>query len=267
VNQVRVHEENLIAVGEILPRVISILLRRIVPHSEVAVVAVVDVDLARGLAGSARPGRRKPSRWGDPVCVRVVEDRIRGIRQRSVSDGVLVAFPFLVRPDERNQVVVPPGGIAWSFFGNDPQHVRQIVESIDGSLDVGVLQIGNGVGRGHAHGADRGRRRAAPVAVVDAIDIVGPRERVAVAGTAETQEEFAGEQVHAGIDPRAAQGLHPRAQPFKISLVELRQIELQASVGRQSGPRSLPGMRADREIRRRGLRARQAPEFRQLDTP
>ena len=52
-NQVWVHEQNLVSVHEVFPGVIPVLLWRIVPHPEVTVVAVVDVDLARGFSGAA----------------------------------------------------------------------------------------------------------------------------------------------------------------------------------------------------------------------
>src|SRR5262249_39762176 len=48
-NEIRVHEQDLAAVREVLPGVVPVRLRRVVPHPEVAVVAVVDVDLAGGL--------------------------------------------------------------------------------------------------------------------------------------------------------------------------------------------------------------------------
>ena len=60
VNKIGVHEQDLVAVREILPYIIPVLLRRIVPYLPVTVVAVIDIDLAGGLAGSARPGRRNP---------------------------------------------------------------------------------------------------------------------------------------------------------------------------------------------------------------
>ena len=108
VNQVRVHEQDLIARHEIFPRIISVRLRRTVPHPEVAVVAVIDVDFAGRSAGSARIAGRSPNPRGDPVGIGVVEDRIRGTIERSVSYRVLIGLPFLIRSDKRNKVVIPP---------------------------------------------------------------------------------------------------------------------------------------------------------------
>src|SRR5262249_18535697 len=109
---------------------------------------------------------------------------------------------------------------------------------------------GGGVGSNHGHRSEPGLRRSAPVAVVDAVDIVWTREWVAVGCKTEAQREFAREQIDSDVNAGVMQRLHPRAESIEVLLVESRQIEFQTAVGRLPRPCSHPGMWADREIRR-----------------
>ena len=99
IDKVWVHEQHLIARHKVLPRIVPVFLRRIIPHPEVTVVAVIDVDFAGGNAGSTRGGGRNPGPRGNPVRIRVVEDRVRGTFECCLSDRMLAGFMPLVRSD------------------------------------------------------------------------------------------------------------------------------------------------------------------------
>src|SRR5215469_13747485 len=74
VHLVRIHEQHLVAVHEILPRVVAVLLWSIPPdRAVVRMVAVVKVDLAGRISRSAGGHRRKGSGRRYPVCVGVVD--------------------------------------------------------------------------------------------------------------------------------------------------------------------------------------------------
>src|SRR4029077_13816941 len=109
VNKIWIHEQDLISIHEILPRIIPVHLWRIVPHAKVTVVAVIDIDFERRLTGPARLSWRDPGGRGDPVRIGVVDDRIFIVLKHAIADGVLMVLPPFVASDERNQMIIPPG--------------------------------------------------------------------------------------------------------------------------------------------------------------
>src|ERR1700733_11439787 len=118
---------------------------------------------------------------------------------------MLVRLSSFVFSNVRNLVVVKPLRIARSFFGNDPQHIWQIVQGVDHLLDIGILKAGDVVGRRHGHG--RYTFGTTGVVVVDAIDVVRAGKRVAIAGAAKYVDELAGKEIDTRIDSGVVQGL------------------------------------------------------------
>ena len=65
------------------------------------------------------------------------------------------------------------------------------------------------------------------VAVVDPVDIVGPRERIPTSVAQPKQiEKFACEEINPGVDSGIVQRFSARPQAIEIRLVELAEIEL-----------------------------------------
>jgi hypothetical protein len=52
INFIGVHEQHLIAGGEVFPSVVAVLLWRIVPDTIVGMITVINIDLASGLPGA-----------------------------------------------------------------------------------------------------------------------------------------------------------------------------------------------------------------------
>ena len=104
-------------------------------------------------------------------------------------------------------------------------------------------------------------------AVVNSIHIVGAREGISVAGKAKAEEQFAAEEIDAGVNAGRIQLLDPVAKPVEVRLVESRQIKSQLPVRGVARAGPLPGLWSDAEIRRRARRGRQAVERRQLGRP
>ena len=160
---------------------------------------------------------------------------------------------------------VPPRGVGGRFLGNDPEHVRQVVQSVDHLFHISVLNSGYGIGRDH--GDCSNSLWPAAVAVVNAIDVVRAGERVPVDRAAKNIEPLTREQIHTGIDACSPERLSPRPQATEISRVELGKVELQPTVGGCPWPRPAPWMRTDYEIRRGTGRAWETAELRQLGVP
>src|SRR5271165_4848357 len=98
------------------------------------------------------------------------------------------------------------------------------MKSIDDLLDVGILNVGDGIGRGHRHGASTGS--AGPrIAVVDAIDVVDAGEGIAITGGGRAAatvvvDAQAIEQLNYGVDVALLKLADTRTQTIKVRLVE-----------------------------------------------
>src|SRR4030095_14779935 len=98
----------LISLREVDPEVISVRLRRVVPHAEVTVIGIVDVYFARGTTGATGTGRRNSCRRSNPVRVAVHDRGIIVVRQHAKPDGMLQRFRGFVGACEVKQMIITP---------------------------------------------------------------------------------------------------------------------------------------------------------------
>lgn len=132
-----------------------------------------------------------------------------GAPMRAATDRVLMRLLGFIGSYATNLVSIPPRRVGRGFLGHDPEHVWQIVQGVDHFFHISVLEPGNGIGRGHRDGA--GPFFPTSITIVSAVDIVGSRERIAVAGASENVEPLTREQIDAGVNAGIIQGLRSGA--------------------------------------------------------
>src|SRR4051812_31920876 len=103
-----IHEEGLISLGEINPEVISILLWRVVPDSEITVIGIVDIHFAGWMTATAGICGGDSRGGGDPIGITIQESCIIIVRDYAVADRVLQRFGGFAGTGEADEMIVPP---------------------------------------------------------------------------------------------------------------------------------------------------------------